>query len=233
MTARSEDHSAGPGPDCRPIVRSRRAGHRRSSADLRAVAHRGAAGRRRDDRPGRGRRGPGRDLGAEHLALGGGGLAAHYAGGVLVPLNTRYTATRSPTSCPAPALRCSFAAGEFLGADKAASIDRDALPDLRHVIRIPIEKNDGTWDEFVAARHRPCGCRRRPRGSRRARRRRRHPLHLRHHRAQQGRDVRTPPVPRRPAAWAACGQLTSDDRYLCSTRSSTPSATRPASWPAC
>ena len=33
-------------------------------------------GRRGDDRPGRGRRGPGRDLVAEHLALGG-GLPGH------------------------------------------------------------------------------------------------------------------------------------------------------------
>ena len=36
-----------------------------------------------------------------------------------------------------------------------------------------------------------------------------------------------------PAAWAECGRVTSDDRYLWSTRSSTPSATRPASWSAC
>ena len=40
--------------------------------------------------------------------------------------------------------------GEFLGADKTADLDRDALPDLRHVVRVPIDKADGTWDEFVA-----------------------------------------------------------------------------------
>src|SRR5258707_13744195 len=40
--------------------------------------------------------------------------------------------------------------GEFCGADKAAELDRDAVPALRHIVRVPIEKNDGTWDEFVA-----------------------------------------------------------------------------------
>ena len=77
-------------------------------------------------------------------------LATHYAGGVMVPLNTRYTANEASDILARTAAPLLFAGGEFLGADKAASIDRDALPDLRHVIRIPIEKNDGTWDEFVA-----------------------------------------------------------------------------------
>ena len=77
-------------------------------------------------------------------------LATHYAGGVMVPLNTRYTASEASDILARTAAPLLFAAGEFLGADKAASIDRDALPDLRHVIRVPIEKDDGTWDEFVA-----------------------------------------------------------------------------------
>ncbi len=125
---------------------------------------------------------------------------------------------RPPTSCPAQARRCSFAAGEFLGVDKAASIDRlalsGALPDLRHVIRVPIEKDDGTWDEFVARGTDfdavdvraaavttddvsdilfTSGTTGRSKGA------------LCAHR--QSLDA--------PAAWAACGQLTSDDRYLC------------------
>ena len=33
-------------------------------------------------------------------------LATHYAGAIVVPLNTRYTAAEPPTSWPAPALPC-------------------------------------------------------------------------------------------------------------------------------
>ena len=141
-------------------------------------------------------------------------LATHYAGGVMVPLNTRYTAGEASDILARTAAPLLFAAGEFLGADKAASIDRDALPDLRHVIRVPIEKDDGTWDEFVArgsdldavdaraAAVAPddvsdilftSGTTGRSKGA------------LCAHR--QSLDA--------PAAWAACGQLTSADRYLC------------------
>ena len=77
-------------------------------------------------------------------------LATTYAGGVLVPLNTRYTASEATDILARTGAPLLFASGEFLGADKAASIDRDALPDLRHIIRVPIEKDDGTWDEFMA-----------------------------------------------------------------------------------
>ncbi|MGZ8819336.1 MAG: FadD3 family acyl-CoA ligase, partial [Mycobacterium sp.] len=145
-------------------------------------------------------------------------LATHYAGGVMVPLNTRYTANEASDILARTAAPLLFAAGEFLGADKAASIDHDALPDLRHVIRVPIEKDDGTWDDFVArgggvaakddsvdaraAAVTPddvsdilftSGTTGRSKGV------------LCAHR--QSLDA--------PAAWAACGQLTSADRYLC------------------
>ena len=132
----------------------------------------------------------------------------------MVPLNTRYTASEAADILARTAAPLLFAAGEFLGADKASSIDRDALPDLRHVIRVPIEKDDGTWDEFVArgndleaveARAKAVtpddvsdilftsGTTGRSKGV------------LCAHR--QSLDA--------PAAWAACGQLTSADRYLC------------------
>ncbi|MCH9641264.1 MAG: 3-((3aS,4S,7aS)-7a-methyl-1,5-dioxo-octahydro-1H-inden-4-yl)propanoate--CoA ligase FadD3 [Actinomycetia bacterium] len=80
-------------------------------------------------------------------------LATHYAGGVLVPLNTRYTESEATDILARTAAQLLFASGDFLGADKAAGIGRPevaaALPALRHVVRVPIEKTDGTWDEFM------------------------------------------------------------------------------------
>ncbi|MGV0716392.1 3-((3aS,4S,7aS)-7a-methyl-1,5-dioxo-octahydro-1H-inden-4-yl)propanoate--CoA ligase FadD3 [Mycolicibacterium sp. XJ662] len=141
-------------------------------------------------------------------------LATHYAGGVLVPLNTRYTASEAADVIGRTGAPLLFASGEFLGADKAASLDRNALPQLRHIVRVPIEKDDGTWDEFVArgtdlaavdARAADVtpddvsdilftsGTTGRSKGA------------LCAHRQSLAA----------PAAWAECGQLTSADRYLC------------------
>jgi acyl-CoA synthetase (AMP-forming)/AMP-acid ligase II len=144
-------------------------------------------------------------------------LATTYAGGVLVPLNTRYTASEATDILARTGAPVLFASGEFLGADKAASVDRDALPALRHIVRVPIEKADGTWDEFVsrgekagalaavderAAAVKPddvsdilftSGTTGRSKGA------------LCAHR--QSLEA--------PAAWAECGELTSADRYLC------------------
>src|SRR5882757_6071666 len=141
-------------------------------------------------------------------------LATTYAGGVLVPLNTRYTASEATDILARTGAPLLFASGEFLGADKAASIDRDGLPDLKHVVRVPIEKADGTWDEFMArgvntgivdARAgavKPddvsdilftSGTTGRSKGALCA-----------HRQSLAG-----------SAAWAECGQVTSEDRYLC------------------
>jgi HIP---CoA ligase len=141
-------------------------------------------------------------------------LATHYAGGVVVPLNTRYTAGEAADVLARTQAPMLIAAGEFLGADKTADLDRDGLPDLRHIVRVPIEAADGSWDEFVcrgrdldavdvrAAAVLPddvsdilftSGTTGRSKGA------------LCAHR--QSLDA--------PAAWAACGQLTSADRYLC------------------
>ena len=145
-------------------------------------------------------------------------LATHHAGGVLVPLNTRYTASEATDILSRTEAPLLFASGEFLGADKAASVDnpetRAALPALRHVVRIPVDKDDGTWDDFVARGHDlaavdaraaavtaddvsdilfTSGTTGRSKGVRCAHR--------------QSLDA--------SAAWAACGQVSSDDRYLC------------------
>lgn len=141
-------------------------------------------------------------------------LATHYAGGVLVPLNTRYTASEAADILGRTGAPLLFASGEFLGADKAASLDGADLPALRHIVRVPVDKADGTWDDFVArgtdlaavdaraSAVRPddvsdilftSGTTGRSKGA------------LCAHR--QSLDA--------PAAWAACGELTSDDRYLC------------------
>jgi acyl-CoA synthetase (AMP-forming)/AMP-acid ligase II len=144
-------------------------------------------------------------------------LATHYAGGVLVPLNTRYTASEAADILARTQSPLLVAAGEFLGADRAADLDRTALPHLRHIVRVPIDKDDGTWDDFVAQGDGPAaedrvdsraaavapddvsdilftsGTTGRSKGA------------LCAHR--QSLDA--------PAAWAECGQLTSDDRYLC------------------
>jgi acyl-CoA synthetase (AMP-forming)/AMP-acid ligase II len=141
-------------------------------------------------------------------------LATTYAGAVLVPLNTRYTASEATDILARTGAPLLFASGEFLGADKAASIDRSAVPELRHVVRVPVEKDDGTWDEFMA------------RGS-----------------ALGAADARAAAVTpddvsdilftsgttgrskgalcahrqslAGSAAWAECGQIISADRYLC------------------
>lgn len=159
-------------------------------------------------------------------------LATHHAGGVVVPLNTRYTASEAADILSRTGAPLLFASGEFLGVDKAASIDRGALPDLRHIIRIPVEKDDGTWDEFVArgtdlaavdaraAAVTPddvsdilftSGTTGRSKGA------------LCAHRQSLDAPRRGLPAGSSPARTATCA----------STRSSITSATRPASWPAC
>jgi acyl-CoA synthetase (AMP-forming)/AMP-acid ligase II len=141
-------------------------------------------------------------------------LATHYAGAVVVPLNTRYTASEASDILSRTAAPLLFVSGEFLGADKGAELDRGALPALRDVVRIPIDKSDGTWDEFMA------------RGTALAEVDARAaavtPDDVSDVLFTSGTTGRSKGVLcahrqslEAPAAWAACGQLTSADRYLC------------------
>lgn len=141
-------------------------------------------------------------------------LATTYAGGVVVPLNTRYTASEASDILARTAAPLLITAGQFLGADRAGDLDRSALPALRDIVRIPVDADDGSWDEFVA------------RGT---------DLEAADARAAAvlpddvsdilftsgttGRSKGVLCAHRQsldaPAAWAECGQLTSADRYLC------------------
>jgi HIP---CoA ligase len=148
-------------------------------------------------------------------------LATHYAGAVVVPLNTRYTASEAADILARTEAPLLIAVGEFLGADRAAELDRNALPALRHLVRVPVQDGDakaaGSWDAFMARGSKPAarsavderaaavtpddvsdilftsGTTGRSKGVRCAHR--------------QSLDA--------SAAWAACGELSSADRYLC------------------
>jgi HIP---CoA ligase len=154
-------------------------------------------------------------------------LAVHHAGAILVPLNTRYTADEATdilTRTGAPLL---IAMGRFLGTDRVAGLPPDALPALRHVVRVPIGNEPAPtidlghirvlgWAEFIAdsaavdpddvqARAAAVesddvsdilftsGTTGRSKG-----------VLCAHRQSLHG-----------SAAWAACGKITSDDRYLC------------------
>ena len=144
-------------------------------------------------------------------------LAIHHAGAAMVPLNTRYTAAEASDILARSEAPVLFAMGRFLGNDRAADLDRDALPALRHIVRIPIDEADGTWDEFIergsdlkgtaavvarAAAVTPddvsdilftSGTTGRSKG-----------VLCAHRQSLSG-----------SASWAANGKITSDDRYLC------------------
>ncbi|MBV8788699.1 MAG: fatty acid--CoA ligase family protein [Mycobacterium sp.] len=77
-------------------------------------------------------------------------LAIHYAGAAMVPLNTRYTAEEAADVLARTDTPVLFGMGQFLGNDRVADLDRATLPALRHIVRIPIDADDGTWEEFIA-----------------------------------------------------------------------------------
>ncbi|BDX30105.1 3-[(3aS,4S,7aS)-7a-methyl-1,5-dioxo-octahydro-1H- inden-4-yl]propanoyl:CoA ligase [Mycobacterium antarcticum] len=141
-------------------------------------------------------------------------LATHYAGAVVVPLNTRYTASEATDILARTSAPLLIAMGEFLGSDRTTELDRAALPALRHIVRVPVREADGTWDEFVAR-----GTDLEAADARSAAVTPDDVSDILFTSGTTGRSKGVLCAHRQsldaPAAWAACGQLTSDDRYLC------------------
>ena len=178
-----------------PAVRRSTDDRRLTYAQLRAEVRQAAAAMIDLGVAGRGSR---RDLVAQHLALGGGvpghPLRRRRHRAAEHPLH-RQRGQRHPR--PAPAHRC---------CSPRASSSAPTRPHPWTVTPCP------TCGTSCASRSRrttapgtssspaatDLDAGRRPRRRRAARRRLRHPVHLRHHRPQQGRAVRTPPVTRRP-----------------------------------
>jgi acyl-CoA synthetase (AMP-forming)/AMP-acid ligase II len=142
-------------------------------------------------------------------------LAIHYAGAVVVPINTRYTAEEAADIIGRTGAPLLIAMGRFLGADRSAELDRDALPALRHIVRIPVEDADTGWDDFLAGPQPPLS-------EVDARAAAVGPDDISDILFTSGTTGRSKGVLCRhrqslsaSASWAACGQVTSADRYLC------------------
>ena len=84
-------------------------------------------------------------------------LGIQYAGGVLVPLNTRYTVTEAIDVIERSQVSAVVVSGEFLGVDHAAELlgaHGSSLPDL--VVRVPLDgsapppEGGVDWSDFVA-----------------------------------------------------------------------------------
>lgn len=145
-------------------------------------------------------------------------LATTYAGGVVVPLNTRYTASEATDILARTEAPLLIGMGQFLGTDRIGELDRDALPALRHVVRVPVQDDDAdsaaSWDAFVAR-----GTDLEAADARASAVRPDDVADILFTSGTTGRSKGVLCAHRQsldaPAAWADCGELTSDDRYLC------------------
>lgn len=146
-------------------------------------------------------------------------LAIHYVGAVVVPINTRYTADEAADIIDRTDAPLLIGMGRFLGADRVGELNRNALPALRHVVRIPVEDADdnwaGTWDDFLAGPQPPMS----DVDARAAAVRPDDVSDILFTSGTTGRSKGVLCAHRQSlaasAAWAACGELTSADRYLC------------------
>ncbi|MDG3011471.1 AMP-binding protein [Rhodococcus sp. D2-41] len=86
-------------------------------------------------------------------------LAIHYAGAILVPINTRYTGTEALDIIERTHAAGLFVVGPFLGSDRWAKLGEaasaDELSALHTVIRVPCDPADPTegvieWDQLSA-----------------------------------------------------------------------------------
>jgi acyl-CoA synthetase (AMP-forming)/AMP-acid ligase II len=143
-------------------------------------------------------------------------LATQYLGAVMVPLNTRYTAEEAVDILARSHAPVLFAMGRFLGADRAAEIQHAALPVLRDIVRVPIDADDGTWEEFMAAGADVADA---AVDSRAAAVTPDDVSDILFTSGTTGRSKGVVSAHRQSlagsAAWAACGRLTAADRYLC------------------
>ncbi|MEZ5151460.1 FadD3 family acyl-CoA ligase [Rhodococcus zopfii] len=84
-------------------------------------------------------------------------LGVHWAGGVVVPINTRYTGAEAADIVDRVHAAALVVVGEFLGTDRYAQL-RDAAPELHVplVVRVPFGGTDTPvegvqdWDDFLA-----------------------------------------------------------------------------------
>lgn len=150
-------------------------------------------------------------------------LGALYAGATLIPVNTRFTAIETVDLLVRGRATALLVAADFLGTDRHAAIRETGaeLPDLATVVRVPLQEPhrpvEGTlgWDEFLA---RAEGV---PPSEAEARADAVAPDDVSDILFTSGTSGRSKGVLSAhrqtadvAAAWAECGQVTADDRYL-------------------
>ncbi|WP_290053797.1 FadD3 family acyl-CoA ligase [Amycolatopsis solani] len=150
-------------------------------------------------------------------------LGALYAGATLIPVNTRFTAAETVDLLGRGRAKALVGAADFLGADRHAAIRATGaeLPDLGTVVRVPLEQPhqpvDGTlgWDEFLGLAERV------PVADAEARADAVRPDDVSDILFTSGTSGRSKGVLSAhrqavgvAAAWADCGRVTADDRYL-------------------
>ena len=131
-------------------------------------------------------------------------LAVTYADGMLVPVNSRYTGTRRPTSSTVAGRSSVFVEDGFLGRHQFDELlAASDLPSVEPSSRAHARDRAAVDLSVLQDRRHRGRDRRGGRGARGhglSRRRGRHPVHLRHHRPVQGRDERAPADGRRRRA---------------------------------